>query len=500
MLIYDYIIVGAGPSGLALAQCCSRNGERILIIDRESTIGGCHRVRRVKYTNPRGDDEMVFTEHGPRIYSDTYAVFKELLKEMKVDFYKLFKKYRFNILEIGGETLYSVLSYKEMGHLALSFLYLSFDDTYGESINLYNYLVQNQFSEKSTEMIDRMCKLSDGGGHHKFTLHEFLQLMNQQFLYSLYQPTKPNDVGLFKIWYDFLKSRNVEFLFNSTIKNINTNVITNTVEFVTIKSVNTGDLDIYTKNLILAIPPKSLYNLLIKENDIIKNSFGSDLEQFSQETAYIEYISITFHWNTHLNLKKIYGFPKSTWGVAFVLLSDYMKFDQDVSKTVISAAVTIPDKKSPTINKTANECTKDELIAEVFNQLKLAYGDDLITPTLSVLSPGVSYDSNKKSWVSYDTAFIASNKYTPLPFKSKTVPNLYTLGTHNGKSLYKFTSLEAAVSNAVVLSKEFNKNQQLPGHNLSRTFYISDILRVIYLILIMYILYLIVKYSKLKKR
>ena len=499
MLIYDYIIVGAGPSGLALAQCCSRNGEKILIIERENTIGGCHRVRRVKYKNPQGNDEMVFTEHGPRIYSNTYAVFKELLKEMKVDFYKLFKKYRFNVLEIGGETLYSVLNYKEMGYLIVSFLYLSFDDTYGESINLYNYLVQNKFSERSMEMIDRICKLSDGGGHQKFTLHEFLQLMNQQFLYSLYQPTKPNDVGLFKIWYDFLKSRNVEFIFNNTIKNINTNVITNNVEFITIKGSDGNDINIYTKNLILAIPPKSLYNLLIKENDIIKNSFGSELQQFSQETAYIEYISMTFHWNTHLKLKKVYGFPKSEWGVAFILLSDYMKFDQDVSKTVISAAVTIPDKKSLTINKTANECTQDEVITEVFNQLKLAYGDDLITPTFSVLSPGVSYDSDKKSWISYDTAFIASNKYTPLPFKSETVPNLYTLGTHNGKSLYKFTSLEAAVSNAVVLSKEFNKNLNWSGPNLSRTFYISDILRVVYLALIIYICYLIVRYTNVKK-
>jgi hypothetical protein len=30
---------------------------------------------------------------------------------------------------------------------------------------------------------------------------------------------------------------------------------------------------------------------------------------------------------------------------------------------------------------------------------------------------------------------------------------MYNLGTHNGKSLYKFTSLESAVSNGVYLSK-----------------------------------------------
>ena len=148
MLIYDYVIIGAGPSGLALAQCCSRKGERILIIEKENTIGGCHRVRRVKYKNAVGDTEMIFTEHGPRIYSDTYSVFQELLKEMNVDFYDLFKRYKFNITEIGGQTILSVLSIKEIGLLTLQFLYLSFDNTFGESTNLYDYLRQNNFSEK----------------------------------------------------------------------------------------------------------------------------------------------------------------------------------------------------------------------------------------------------------------------------------------------------------------------------------------------------------------
>lgn len=487
MLIYDYIIVGAGPAGLALAQCCSRNGEKVLIIEKEEKLGGCHGVKRVKYKKNDGSTELIFTEHGPRIYSDTYSVFNKLLKEMNVDFYKLFKKYRFNIFEIGGQTILSVLSNKEIGLLLLQFFYLSLDNTYGESINLYEYLIKNKFSDNSLEMIDRICKLSDGGGHHKFTLNKFLQLMNQQLLYSLYQPRQPNDIGLFKIWYKFLTSRNVEFLFNSTIQNIITDVTTNTIEFVTIKEKGKEQsYNAYTKNLILAIPPKSLYNFLINQNELIKNSFGNSLKEFSEENAYIEYISITFHWDTILKLKKIYGFPKTSWGVAFVLLTDYMTFNESTSQTVISAAITLTDKISPNTMKTANECTKEELIIEVFNQLKSAYGNDLITPTLSILSPDVSYDETKKIWVSSNTAFIASNKYKPLPFKSSIIPNLYTLGTHNGNSLYKFTSLEAAVSNAVVLGNLFNNKKE---GEISCTIYISDILHVIYCIILIYLIY-----------
>jgi len=43
---YDLIIIGAGPSGLALAQCLRNDFNKILIIEKESSIGGCHRVIR----------------------------------------------------------------------------------------------------------------------------------------------------------------------------------------------------------------------------------------------------------------------------------------------------------------------------------------------------------------------------------------------------------------------------------------------------------------------
>jgi hypothetical protein len=87
---------------------CSKSNKKILIIDREASIGGCHRVRRIN-TGKLGE-KMLFSEHGPRIYSETYLVFKELLKEMGVDFYDLFKKYDFQLTQIGGETVFSVLS------------------------------------------------------------------------------------------------------------------------------------------------------------------------------------------------------------------------------------------------------------------------------------------------------------------------------------------------------------------------------------------------------
>ena len=44
-MIYDLIIVGAGPSGLALAQYMRNTYKNILIIEKESEIGGIFEIK-----------------------------------------------------------------------------------------------------------------------------------------------------------------------------------------------------------------------------------------------------------------------------------------------------------------------------------------------------------------------------------------------------------------------------------------------------------------------
>lgn len=473
-MIYDLIIVGAGPSSLALAQRCSKLDKKILIIDREATIGGCHRVRRVN---------KLFTEHGPRVYSETYKTFQSLLKDMDVDFYDLFAKYNFNLTEIGGQTVFSTLSYIELSRFAFSFFILIFNKNYGTDIVLYDYLINNNFNKNSIDMIDRVCRLTDGGGSEKFTLNEFLQLFNQQFFYKLYQPKLPNDVSLFKIWKDFLDKKGIDFLFN--IKNFELNTDKSGKK---ISSILINNKYYYGDNFVIATPPLNL-NKIMKKSNLMHN--WGDLEKFANDTKYIEYISMMFHWNEILKLKNVYGFPRSYWGIAFIKLSDYSNFDEVNSQTVISAAITISDVISPRIGKTANECTEGELLIEVFEQLKESYGN-IVSPTISILSPGVKYSNEESKWVSIDTAFITSSVQKFLPFQNKLISNLYNLGTHNGKSLYKFTSLESAVSNGVYLSKVIYPELS-SSSILLKSYTLTDILNIIILLIILYILYKVLK-------
>lgn len=491
-MIYDFIIVGSGPSSLALAHCLSFKKAKILIIEKESSIGGCHRVNRINNNN-----EKIFTEHGPRVYSSAYKNFDMLLKDIGTSFEELFIPYNFQITTVGNKTIFSTLSYIELLKLTYQIILLMFNTEYGINISMKDFLENNNFQSKSIDLIDRICRLTDGGDINKYTLNKFLQLINQQILYKLYQPKFPTDEGLLPIWKEFLKNRGVKFMLNTEINKINTN--NNIITSLNITNNKKERIkELKADNYILAIPPKNIA-LLLYQNINIKNAFGDFIKfkEWSEDTEYLDYISITFHWDTILNLPNVYGFTKSDWGIVFIKLTDYMKFGESVSKTVISTAVTITDRKSKYSGKAANECNKEEVIREVLLQLKESY-PELPLPSISMMTPNNYYNNEDKEWDSKDNAYIASYNSYYIPFKSEIISNLYNLGTHNGKSSYSFTSLESAISNSIELSHIFypelkDKYKQKRGYTL------RDIILIILLIIcIGIIIYLISYFIKFK--
>jgi hypothetical protein len=445
---YDVIIIGGGPAGLALAQCCSRiKNKRVLMVERESDIGGCHRVKRVNYNG-----ELLFTEHAPRIYSSVYRNFQTLLKDMGTSFDKLFVPYDFQPFAEGVETTLAVMTMNELLNLTKHFLYFIFDETHGININMMTYMVQNNYSDESIDFIDRSCRMLDGGDANKLTLNEFLQFVNQKFIYSMYQPNSPNDESLLKLWKTHLQRNGVEIMLNSEV--INFEHDSDSIKSCDIR-YNKTIINVEADHYVIATPPMSLTNILEKTG--IPNAFGDNnmLKKWAIETNYLDYISISFHWDSTLILPKVYGFPSSDWGVGFVVMSDYMKFKESNSATVISVMATILDKKSAKLNKTANECyDKQEVIDEIFRQLNESFSGALEPATVAIMTPNIFYDMKEKKWDSYDTAYVAAINTNPIPFYSTKYDKLYTLGTHNGKSVYKFTSMESAVTNAIALSHE----------------------------------------------
>ena len=199
---YDYIIVGGGPSGMTLAWIFGSNNKKVLLIEQEAVLGGCHRVHRV---------DGYFSEHGPRIYSNSYVMFIKLLQNMEIDFFHIFnevklidsknksKKTKFNITKINNKTIGS-FNFNEKKALFIAFLKLIINLDYGKDISLKKFVDDNNFSVEAKDYMDKFCRLTDGAAMENYTLFQFLQILNQEFFHKIYQPKVPNDKGLILLW------------------------------------------------------------------------------------------------------------------------------------------------------------------------------------------------------------------------------------------------------------------------------------------------------------
>ena len=114
---YDYIIVGGGPTGMTLAWLLEDKTRKILLIEDEETLGGCHRVHRIN---------GYFSEHGPRVYSNSYLMLIELLKDMDIDFDDYFVEYKTFISSINKKNPTS-FSFREKKAFFFAFMMLRYE-------------------------------------------------------------------------------------------------------------------------------------------------------------------------------------------------------------------------------------------------------------------------------------------------------------------------------------------------------------------------------------
>lgn len=379
-----------------------------------------------------------------------------------------------------------------------------FKSNHGSDTSMKKFMETNLFTSRTKDYIDRICRLTDGASSENYSLNKFLQLINQQYMHKIYQPNTPNDMGLFKHWKNKLKEQGVTFMFDSKVLTLQGD--TDNIKYINILQKYKQIQKIVTvsaKKYVLCIPPKPLFNIL--NNSDYSLSFGdfnnvNEFAQWVQLSSYSNYIPIAYHWNQHdlqemKKLPDIWGFPKSEWGIAFIVLSQYMNFSDSRSKLVISTCVTKPDSISSFTKKTANQSSEDELKQEVFRQLKLSF-PNLPVPSLSILNPRVYKENMNGNWNESDTAFIETYRNKPLSSNSKTIKNLYQVGTQNGHSKYKFTTMESAIINALFFANQIEPETR-KIITIKNNIELNDIIRfVLIIILVIVILKLFKSYSK----
>lgn len=447
---YDYIIVGGGPTGLTLALYLSKIGKRCLLLDQNESLGGCHRVNRTE----SGD----FREHGPRIYSSAYKNTMKVLEEIGTEWNEVFTPYKFSISTIGQNVL-SVLSLPELAQIILQFFLLTFGiDGKMKRTSMKDFT--KNFNKKSIDYIDRLCRLTDGAGYERYTLYQFLQLINQNTFHSLYQPKRPNDIGLFSIWKEALLKQGVE------IRSEKVEMIKENFDGTFVVNDNYS-----ATRVLLTIPPRPFLELMRNTNlynyDAMK-VWGVPLEEWVEKVSYNNYVPISFHWKERLSLPKVWGFPKTEWGIAFIVLTDYMK---DLEGTVISTCITggVPKGK-----------IEEEVINEVFKQLKISF-PNIPDYDKALFNSGVKRDN----WSETDTAYVRTTYEKKI---ERNFRNLYYIGTQNDRSYYQFTSMESAVTN----SMDVLNTLETLNLNIDRPYELVFLLRLLLIFFICFIVWKII--------
>lgn len=411
----EYIIVGAGPAGLTTAWLLAKCGASCTVVDSADDIGGCHRVNR---------RDGKFSEHGPRVYTSAYKTFEAMLHEMGVNYDTIFTPYKFKLSSIGGRTI-SNLSAGEIFWLTYAYFANALGADYtGVSMREFT----KDFRPESIDYIDRLCRLTDGASISNYSVHKFLQLLNQQG--TIYQPRDPNDKLLFRIWREKLEELGVKFLLRTSVASLVT-----TDGAITGVNISGGKM-LKCKNVILAIPPTRLLQLMLKSGiGRICNMSIENFTAWAQKNSYSDFISVCFEWNNRVQLDSTWGFPETDWGIAHIVLSDY--FASYSNKTLISTGITKIDSASTVTGKTARESSSDEIRSEVLRQLKQSYPS--LPPPDSITIGSEAGD---------ETAYIQGSSDTTFIPHETGVRGLYNVGTQNGKSQFSFTSLETAVVNA----------------------------------------------------
>lgn len=430
---YDYIISGAGPAGLTLAYLLAKNNKSVLIIEKAQTIGGCHRVSRV---------DGLFSDHGPRVYSSSYVNFISILGDMNMKFEDYFVKYNSNF------TQNIQLNLSEISSLIVELIKFIVNPMNGRRTSMKTFCDSANFTESGKNYIDLICRLSDGGDYSRYTLYQFIAVINYQMFYPLYQPKRPLDEEFFPMIQSKLEELEVKVITNSEITRVSDkNVIT-----------NTGD--VYKgKKVILAIPLEMVAKLH-------KGYTGVAIK-----TAYIKYVHIMFHWSVSFDTSKIDVYKNSNYGIQYIVQSKFTKFKEPESEVVISSIITRPEL--------VRGLTYPQIKDIIINHMRSIDGD-IPENFKSILYPG-NFVNEKGDWDNKDTSFIMTPDSDLVDFKTDK-DWLYILGPYNKYSPYPATTLESAVANSIKLYNILEKD----NIRIKKAWRLSDIISILILCIVIY--------------
>tara|TARA_Y100000389_G_scaffold11653_1_gene10685 strand:- start:2978 stop:4306 length:1329 start_codon:yes stop_codon:yes gene_type:complete len=434
-MIYDYIIVGLGPTGITLGLNLLKTDKKVLFIESDKKIGGCWNI---DYTN-----DGYFTEHSPKVLSKTGSKqFNKLLKYLDIssNYINVYKNSTFFSIT---KTIFREFLILDIIKL-LIFFHLYIFSVNDKNINIKKWCEISKISSKAKRFLN-ILSVAISNTYDKLTMHAFIHFMfsKYQYLYDLQQLPKPNE------WLDAVQNKfklntNFHFLMNTYVKRFN---ISNdkTVSYL----ITNDDKILRANNYLCCVPLRSLYTIM--NNSFEPNWFPS-IHQFKYFVDKSSYTGIGFqlHYEEYFKLPEQWCWScVGDWKIIVLdrtHVLDKISYEQSI-KQVLSCVIVDLDSRSTYLKKTVNECNDlDEIVKEGLRQINEL--GDIHSPPQKITISNHLNKSKDFGWESRYSSF--SPSIGKLPYKGK-LKNLYSIAPHNRDEV---VIIETAIQNAQIFSKQ----------------------------------------------
>jgi hypothetical protein len=408
-----YIIIGGGPTGLSLGYALCDGGHKVEIIEKDKQLGGSW--------NSQWIDNLYWSENSPRI-----LVYRENTKLL------------LNDLGLNKDSVsYVYGNYIKMQlkviRSALDYLYLS------DIIKIVSKIVKERFTKDKNLTVQDWLDMStlniNAKKYIKMTciilcdrpdntnLKDFMRSAVEFGKITPYQFKDTNK------WHKLIEKKikdNNGFIYKNTevVKLLEKN---NKISCVVIKDLNTNEISTKSADrVVLCCQSTGILDVLEASNSKVKNNWINYgwIENWCKNTYYIGF-GFQLHFFDNIKFPEKWCWScGSDWNVIILPVSQWLdnKTKNKNVEAVWSCCIVDMDVKSKRINKTANQCSKDEVIEECIKQINENY--KLPKHYTITISEGLQHYDGK--WQSKNTGFTRKD-LGHLPIKGN-IENLYALG------------------------------------------------------------------------